>query len=50
MKTMEILEIVESNGCFDNFRNWTEKEIAEWVYYNFDCSKYVAKNVAKYLV
>lgn len=50
MKTMEILNYIEENGGFDNFNGWNKKDIAEWVYYNFNCSKYVAQNVAKYLI
>lgn len=49
MKTMEIINYFEENGGFDNFNHWNEKEIAEYIEANFDCSKYVAKQVAKYL-
>ena len=50
MKTMEILKSIESNGGFDNWQHWNEEDVAEWVYYNYECSKYVAKRVASYLI
>lgn len=46
MTKKEILENIEGNGGFDNFNRWNTKEIAEWVESNFDCTKYVAKQVA----
>lgn len=49
MKTNEILNCINSNGGFDNFNHWTEKEIAEYIYNSYNCSKYVAKRVAFYL-
>jgi hypothetical protein len=49
MKTNQILANIRSNGGFDNFNKWNRKEIAEWVYSNFNCSKYVANNVSNYL-
>lgn len=49
MKTKEILDNIEDNGGFCNLNHWSEKEIAVWVYNNFPCSRYVAKNVAFYL-
>ena len=49
MTTNEILENINGNGGFNNFRNWTVNEIAQWVRANFQCSRYVAKNVAWYL-
>lgn len=50
MKTMEVLQNIRGNGGFDNFRHWSKKEVAEWVYNNYDVSKYVANKVASYLV
>lgn len=50
MKTNEILHIIFSNGGFDNFNHWSEKEIAKWVRANFTCSYYVSRQVAKVLV
>ena len=50
MKTREILDYIESNGGFDNFNNWNRQEIEEWVYYNFECSKYVARKVSFELI
>ena len=46
MKTIEIIENIRSNGGFNNWHHWTEKEVAEWVKANFPCSNYVAKKVA----
>lgn len=50
MKTTEILENIRGNGGFDNFRNWTKKEIAQWVRSSFNCSYYVSMQVASYLI
>jgi len=50
MKTKEILENIESNGGFDNFNHWNRREVAEYIKSNFNCSFYVAKNVANKLV
>ena len=46
MKTKEILNHIEENGGFCNLNHWNKKEIAEYIYSNFPCSRYVAKNVA----
>lgn len=46
MTKKEILENIEGNGGFCNLNDWNTKEIAEWVESNFDCTKYVAKQVA----
>ena len=50
MKTKEILKNIEDNGGFCNINNWNRKEVAEYIYYNFNCSRYVAKNVASNLL
>ena len=50
MKTKEILQNIEENGGFCNINHWNCKEVAEYIYYNFNCSRYVAKNVAFYLL
>ena len=50
MKTIEILKDIRDNGGFDNFNHWNKKDVAEWVYYNYKCSKYVANKVASYLI
>ena len=50
MKTKEILKNIEENGGFCNFNHWRKKEVADYIYSNFNCSKYVAKNVAFYLL
>ena len=49
MTTNEVLASIKAEGGFNNWRNWNTKELAEWVEANYDCSKYVAKNVAPYL-
>ena len=46
MKTKEILKNIEENGGFCNVNLWSRKEVAEYIYSNFKCSRYVAKNVA----
>ena len=50
MKTNEILENIIENGDFDNFNGWNVEEVKDWVLSNFDCSKYVANNVAFNLI
>lgn len=49
MTTSEILSNINSNGGFDNFNKWNEKQIADWVKSNFNCSSYIAKKVASQL-
>lgn len=49
MNTQEILTEIEENGGFDNFNKWTREDIKDWVKANFNCSNYVAKNVAFHL-
>lgn len=49
MKTKEILKNIEECGGFHNWRNWDSKEIAIWVKANYNCSDYVAKQVASQL-
>ena len=46
MKTKEILKNIKENGGFRNINHWNKKEVADYIYSNFNCSKYVAKNVA----
>lgn len=48
MKTNKILAIIRENGGL-NCRNWTIKEIVKWVKINYDCSSYIAINVAYHL-
>jgi len=50
MRTQKILSMISDWGGFDNINNWNVKEIAEYILNTFDCSKYVAKNVAYKLV
>ena len=50
MKTKEILKIIAENGGFCNINHWNCKEVAEYIYSNFNCSRYVAKTVAFYLL
>ena len=47
MKTKDIIENIDNQGGFDNFRNWNVKEIATWVRVNFGCSYAISINVAK---
>lgn len=46
MTTSEILKNIRENGGFDNFNNWTRKEIKEWVLAEYHPSKYVAEQVS----
>ena len=50
MKTLEILKNIRENGGYHNLNNWNKKEVAEWVYYNYNCSRYMAHRVAFYLI
>ena len=50
MKTKEILRNIAENGGFCNINHWNHKEVEEYIYSNFKCSRYVAKNVAFYLL
>ena len=50
MKTKEILTNIRESGGFDNFRNWKNWQVKEWVKSTFDCSPYVAQKVANYLL
>lgn len=47
MTTEEVIRTINGEGGFNNFRNWNKKEIAEWVFANYPCSKYVANKVAQ---
>jgi len=49
MKTDKILKEINENGGFCNLNHWNQKEIAQWVESSYNCSRYVAKNVAFYL-
>lgn len=49
MKTNEILGNINSNGGFDNFRNWGFNEVKDWVKSSYDCSNFVARRVAIHL-
>ena len=46
MTKKQIISEINDNGGFDNFNNWSRPDVAIWVMSNFDCSKYVASNVA----
>ena len=50
MKTNEILKSISECGGFNNWQHWTKKECAEWVKAKYNCSNYVANNVAYYIV
>ena len=43
---LEILRDIRENGGFNNFRNWNTEQKADWVFANYDCTKYTAKQVA----
>ena len=43
MKTKEILKHIEENGGFYNLNHWGRKEVAEYIYSNYNCSRYVGK-------
>jgi hypothetical protein len=45
--TKQVVSEIENQGGFTNFNNWNKKEIAEWVFANCNCSKYVAKQVSE---
>ena len=47
--TNQIIKEIEENGGFCNINKWNEKEIAQWVKSSYNCSTYVANNVAFYL-
>ena len=46
MSKNEILQNINGNGGFDNLNNWNTEEIAIWVYNNFPCTRYTARQVA----
>lgn len=47
MRTEEILTLINESGGFDNFNHWSEKEVAQWVRSNYNCSYYVSIKVAR---
>ena len=49
MTTNEVLASIKAEGGFNNWRNWNTKELVEWVESNYDCTRYVARHVAKYI-
>ena len=49
MTTDEIIITIAGEGGFNNYNHWTKKEVAEWVFENYPCSKYVAKRVADHI-
>lgn len=42
-----IMAHIKENGGFDNFRKWDTHKKAIWVLCNFNCTKYMAKKVAR---
>lgn len=48
--TNQIIKDIEENGGFCNLNNWNRKEVAQWVKSSYNCSTYVAKNVAFRLI
>ncbi len=49
-RTNQIIKDIEENGGFCNLNNWSYKEITQWVKSSYNCSTYVAKNVAFHLI
>jgi hypothetical protein len=41
-----ILSEINSNGGFDNFRNWNIADKTKWVMANYNCTKKLAFKVA----
>lgn len=50
MNSKEVLKEIWDVGGFDNFNHWDEKQCADWVQANYDCSRSVAMTVAKKIV
>ena len=50
MNTQTIIKDIEENGGFCNLNNWNRKEVAQWVKSSYNCSTYVANNVAFRLI
>ena len=48
LKTQEIIELLTEQNAREglNWRNWNTQQKADYIYSNFICSKYVAKNAA----
>ena len=46
MKTKEIIKSMIENQ-FNRKNQWTEKQISEWVFANYNCTRYIANRVAK---
>ena len=49
-RTNQIIKDIEEKGGFRNLNNWSYKEITQWVKSSYNCSTYVAKNVAFHLI
>lgn len=45
MKTNEILKNIRESGGFDNFNNWSKKEVKQWIKATYNCSNYIAQKV-----
>ena len=46
MTTYKIIAAIYADGGFDNFNNWNYSGVVDWVFHNYNCSKYVARKVA----
>ena len=45
----EIITDIQSQGGFNNWSNWSQSEIVQWVKLRFDCTNAVARTVARRL-
>lgn len=50
LTTNEILSQISDDGGFPNRNRWNKKECAQWVKSTYECSNYVANNVASFIV
>lgn len=42
-----ILQSIRENGGFNNFRHWNNDQKTTWVMSNYNCTKNMARKVAK---
>lgn len=43
----KIMNFIDGEGGFDNFRGWSDPQKTEWVMSYFECSKNLARKVAR---